>query len=144
MHSFQNWGSLCSMQELLTQYSSQRLHRSQSQAEGTSLTRFYDLVVRLQCSANKRDSCHSKQRFAECTGFPSLTGKLVQAACFRYSLCKGSCWLHTVLLHKLDTTDDSCPVLPVRLTSRRYRIPRLLHAVNQVNNHHGIFLTYPV
>ena len=71
---------------------------------------------------------HSKQRFADCTGFPSFRGKLVQAADFWYALCKGSGWLHTVLLQKLDTADDSCLVLPRTLTNRRYWFLCLLHA----------------
>ena len=36
-------------------------------------------------------------------------------------LCKGSCGVHTMLLHKLDTTDDSCPDLPQTLTNATYR-----------------------
>ena len=112
--------NLCSAQALLTQHSSQR------QGEGQSLARFSDLMSRLNCCANASDST-AKKGLLTAQAFP-LTGKLVQAAGFWYALCKGSCWLHTVLLQKLDTTDDSCLVLPRTLTNRRYWFLCLLRA----------------
>ncbi len=54
---------------------------------------------------------------------------------FQSQACPGSRFLvflvHTVLLHKLDTTDDSCPILPRTLTNRTYRFLCLLHTAQR-------------
>ncbi len=57
----------------------------------------------------------------------SFRGKLVQAANFG-TPCVMALADSAVLLHKLDTTDDSCLVLPRSLTNRRHRFLCLLRA----------------
>ena len=98
------------------------------QGKGQSLATFSGLVSRLHCCANTSDNTSNSTANMGLLIAQAFRGKLVQAVGSWYALCKGSCWLHTVLLQKLDTTDDSCLVLPRTLTNRRYWFLGLLHA----------------
>ena len=114
------------------QYSNQRqrLRQSQGARGGPTPATFSDQVSALHCCANTSNSTAHKGLLTAQAFFqrPCFRGKLVQAAGFWYALCKGSCWLHTVLLQKLDTTDDSCLVLSRKLTNIRCWFLCLLRA----------------
>ncbi len=100
-----------------------------------TLPKFYEIVSPLHCCAYAT-GCREDISFDS----PSVRGKLVQAAGSWYFLCCGSCCQHTVLLHKLDTKEYRCLVLPRTLTNRRHRFLRFLRAAQLPSQDTGLRL----